>query len=184
MNGILVVITLIGFVLVAQPTFIFGELLSPHAAHLESFRWLGIMYALTCSVTSALSIVVVRKLGLNVHFSVSMLYYAAINISFIIVFRLITGQTFSFCSNHFLVTISAGLAFFIAQIFATMAFQRQKAGSVALIRSSEVLFLFLLQYLVMGEIPTVISGIGAGLILFVCVMLSIKSIWKAMKQKS
>ena len=177
-------ITVIGFILVAQPTFLFGGILSPHAPHLEGFRWLGIAFALTCSICSAFSFVVVRKLGLNVHFSLSMLHYSFINSFVVICFRLLTGKTFAFCFNHLPVTILAGLLFFVSQILSTMALQRQKAGSVALIRSSEVVFLFLLQYLVMGVVPTILGAIGAGLILFVCVMLALKSICKAMKTKS
>ena len=176
------VVTLIGFTLVAQPSFIFGE--SAHDEHLEGLRWLGIIYALTCSISAALVGVIVRKLGLKVHYSLSLLYYAWENAFIVVSFKLLTGQTLSFCSNHLGITISAGLTMFIAQALTTLALQREKAGPVSLIRSSEVVFMYLFQYIVMGEIPTLLGGIGAGLILCVCVMLSIKSIWKAVKVKS
>jgi len=179
-NSILTVVTLIGFVLVAQPTFIFGGLLSPHAPHLQGFRWLGIIYALISSISAGIATIIVRKLGFNVHFSLTLLYYSVENVLFIVSFRLIAGQTFTFCSNYLLF---AGLSLVAGQALTTMALQRQKAGPVSLIRSSEIVFLFLLQYLVMGEVPTVIGGIGATLILFVCVMLSIKSFWKTLKEK-
>ena len=65
-----------------------------------------------------------------------------------------------------------------------MALQRQEVGSVALIRSSKVVFLFLVQYLVIGVVPTILGAFGAGLILFVSVMLALKSICTVMKMKS
>ena len=183
MNAILTFLTLVGFVFVAQPSFIFGGLLSPHATHVEGFRWLGIMYALTCSISAALSTIIVRKLGFNIHFSLTLLYYSVENVVFIACFRFFSGQTFSFCSNYLSITFLAGLSLFTAQTLTTMALQRQKAGPISLIRSSEIVFVFLLQYLVLGEAPTVLGGIGATMILFVCLMLSMKSIWKAMKKK-
>jgi len=179
LNVVLTFVTFAGFLLVAQPAFIFGEE-EDDSRHLHySYRIVGSLLALSGSITASASVVVVRKLGRGIHFSLSMLYAGWEGAIVVIIFMLIADIDPIPCSQSLPLILACSIAFFIGQIFRTVALQREKAGTISLIQTSQVIYSFILQYIFIGEVPTLLGGIGAGLIFLSCVALAIKGIVKA-----
>ena len=179
---VLAIVTLVGFVLVTQPSFLFGYQDDENYLHF-SYRIIGSLLALTASITVALAIVIVRKLGAGVHFSLSMLYAAWEGVVFIFIFMAMAGISPIPCFYSLPHILGCTVLFFLGQMFSIMALQREKAGTISLIQTSQVVFSFILQYIFLGEVPTLIGGIGAGLILISCIILALKNILKAVRNK-
>jgi len=72
LNVIFTLISLSGFILVAQPPFLFGE--SDDVNHSSSSRIIGALIGLSAAILSATVCVILRKLGSSVHFTLPMLY--------------------------------------------------------------------------------------------------------------
>ena len=180
LNVVLAIVTLIGFVLVAQPSFLFGSKDDDNHFHF-SYRIVGSLLALTASITASFAIVIVRKLGSGVHFSLSMLYAAWEGVIFVLIFMAIAGISPIPCFHSLPHVLGVAVLYFLGQVFRTVALQREKAGTISLIQTSQVIFSFALQYIFLGEVPTLIGGIGAGLILISCIILALKSIFKAVR---
>ena len=179
LNVVLATTTLVGFVLVTQPSFLFRSQ-NENQFHF-SYRIVGSLLALTAAITMSLVIVIFRKLGAGVHFSLSMLYAAWEGIVFIVIFMAIAGISPIPCFHSLPYMLGCAVLFFLGQIFSIMALQREKAGTISLIQTSQVVFSFILQYIFFGEVPTLIGGIGAGLILISCIILALKNISKALR---
>ena len=65
----------------------------------------------------------------------------------------------------------------------TLAYQHEIAGRIALVQTLEVPLAFLLEYFILSTAPSFYSFIGAALILLCFVLLSIKSVIHALKNK-
>ena len=172
-------ITMGGFLLVAQPSFVFGNLLDEE--HSSPYRIVGALFAFGSAMCAGLAAVVIRKLGPGVHFMSSMLYAAWEGVVFITLYLAITGQSLIPCLHSLAPMLGCGVMYLLSQALQTLALQREKAGPITLIQSSQVVFSFLLQYIFLGEIPNVLCAVGAGLILFSCVALAIKNMMKNLK---
>ena len=97
------------------------------------------------------------------------------------IYMAIAGIDLIPCFQSLPLMFASGISVFIGQIFRTMALQREKAGTISLIQTSQVIYSFILQYIFLGEVPTLLGGIGAGLIFLSCVTLAIKNILKSIK---
>ena len=184
LNVILTIVTMVGFVLVAQPSFIFGGIQDHESQHYSWERVLGSMFALAASLGAALSTIVVRKLGPGVHFTLSLFYASWEGVLYVVIYILIAGQTWLPCWSSMPYILGCTFAFLISQTFRTLALQREKAGPVTLIQTSQVVFSYLLQFIFLHEVPSLLGGIGGGLILCSCVALAMKSLIKLSKQKN
>lgn len=171
-----------GFVLVAQPSFIFGEL--PGEVSSSSFRFIGVLLITIGSILQAFVIVILRKMGIQIHFSQSLLYYSLISVILNVLYKAGTTQVYLMCFESLPIAVTSGMLFFLAQILTTLALQHEKAGPVTLIKSSEVVFSYLFQFIFLNEIPNLLSCCGAGLIVFVCVALALKAIFRVMTPRS
>lgn len=155
------VMSLIGAVLVAKPSFIFGE----SDSHLTSK---GVMFALLSACSASCAFISVRMLGTsakmpwaNVSFSQSLgqlfFYFPAI---------LIAGQAPQFPSTltevGMIVTIS--LIGSVSQIIMTIGMQREKSAAATGMRMSDVVFGYIWQSLFTSDTVSLLSVIGALLV--------------------
>ena len=62
---------LVGIFFFAQPTFIFGD-------NDSEFSTLGLVFALASSILAASCFNIIRKIGKNVHYTVTVLYYSVL----------------------------------------------------------------------------------------------------------
>ena len=166
--------------MVAQPTFLFGEM--PHDHDLpSSTRLIGIIFALTASFIAAVVIIIVRKLGPVIHFSLSVIYPSLCAVILAIVYMTVKGGSILPCFNNIPVSLACSACYFLAQMFRIIALQKEKAATVTLIQTTELIFSYLLQFIFLHKLPTLSGGIGACLIFLSSVVLAIKSILKTLK---
>lgn len=172
-----------GFVLVAQPSFLFGEIENGNETHRDdSLRVIGVLFALLASLSITTACIVIRKMGSNVHVLLSMTYTAWEGPVFVIFYLLVSGESLLPCWNNFPYIVAVSLCYLLSQGSQTLALQREKAGPITLIQSSQVVFSFLLQFIVLGEVPNLLCAVGAGLILTSCVVLGLKSFLKVFQK--
>ena len=170
-----------GFILVAQPSFIFGEL--GDVTHDDGSRMIGAALALLAAIMASLATVTLRRIGSAVHFTQSMLHcgWEAVLISSV---ALSASQTsFLPCFESFPTILGCTTCFMLAEICRILALQYEKAGPVTLILTSQVVFSFLLQFIFLNEIPNLIGVAGAFLILTSCISFGIKNILMTVKSK-
>lgn len=127
----------------------------------------------------AMSSIMVRKLGSKVHSNVVIFYHSVYGLAIFTVLILI-GILYSFIMGDYLISesffikiddsfllsvcISIGVLMFVCQSFATKGTQICDSSIVATVRNVCIVFSFVYQVLVFGEMPTLYAGIGTVLI--------------------
>ena len=173
-----------GFLLIAQPSAIFGNLPDAMVVHDDESRTFGVLLALLAAISAASIAVIVRKLGTAVHFSQFICFVSWEGVLIVVVFMGITGKSPLPCFSSFPSLFGCAIGYFVGQVFRTLALQKGKAGPITLIFASQVVFSFLLQYIFLGEVPNILCAIGAFMIMFSCVALAVKGIFKAIRKKN
>ena len=149
---------LVGILFFAQPSFIFG------ANDNTEFSTLGLVFSLASAVLAASCFNIIRKIGKDVHFTVTVMYYSIMGA---VITGLIVYTTTGFhlpCRSELGYLIYIGPNGIIGQSCLTMALQREKAGRVAIARTSQIFFAFLIQVYVIGEATNLWSIVGAILV--------------------
>uniref|UniRef100_A0A8C8RXT2 Solute carrier family 35 member G1 n=1 Tax=Pelusios castaneus TaxID=367368 RepID=A0A8C8RXT2_9SAUR len=146
--------TITGVVLIARPPFLFGSNIAgiegSYTNHLK-----GTIAAVTSAVSSASTFVILRKMGKSVHYFLSIWYYAVIGlIECIVALFIIDEWTLPYCGIDRFLLILIGLLGLGGQIFLTKALQIEKAGPVAIMKTMDVVFAFILQILFLNHLPT------------------------------
>ncbi|XP_029466578.1 solute carrier family 35 member G1-like [Rhinatrema bivittatum] len=153
--------TITGVVLIARPPFLFGSDLpgieGDYSNHLR-----GTIVALTSAVFSALTLVLLRKMGKSAHYMLSIWYYTTIGLTACVIVLSVLGEwRLPNCGLDrwlIIVMVVFGLG---GQIFLTKALQIEKAGPVAIMRTMDVVFAFIFQFLFLSHSPTWWSVGGA-----------------------
>jgi len=151
-------LTIVGILFFAQPSFIFG------ANDNTEFSTLGLVFSLASAVLAASCFNIIRKIGKDVHFTVTVMYYSIMGA---VITGLIVYATTGFhlpCRSELGYLIYIGPNGIIGQSCLTMALQREKAGRVAIARTSQIFFAFLIQVYVIGEATNLWSIVGAILV--------------------
>ncbi|KAL7869852.1 hypothetical protein AOLI_G00138400 [Acnodon oligacanthus] len=151
---IFTVFTLTGVILIARPPFIFGGELSgiegEYTNHIK-----GTVAAFSGAIGAACTMVTLRKLGKNVHYYLSIWYYATLGfIECVVALFIMDEWTMPSCGWDRWTLIAIGLLGIAGQIFLTKALQIEKAGPVALMRTMDVVLAFVLQFLFLNRKPT------------------------------
>ncbi|XP_019358151.1 PREDICTED: solute carrier family 35 member G1 [Gavialis gangeticus] len=146
--------TITGVVLIARPPFLFGSIVTgiegSYTNHLK-----GTIAAVTSAVSAASTFVILRKMGKSVHYFLSIWYYAVIGlIECIIALSIIDEWSLPHCGTDRLLLILIGILGLGGQIFLTKALQIEKAGPVAIMKTMDVVFAFILQILFLNHIPS------------------------------
>ena len=149
-----VVLSLVGVVLIAEPSFIFGG-----ASRLEP---LSVAIALGGAVFSAISYVIVRKLRRSEHALVVVFYFPLIATPASIPTALPDAIVPTW--TELLILLAIGIVTHIAQVAMTKGLHLEKAGRATAVSYLQVVFAFLLGMLFFEEYPTVLSVVGAVLI--------------------
>lgn len=158
---IFTIFTLIGVVLIARPPFLFGgelsDIESNYSNHIK-----GTVAAFSSAIAAACTMVILRKMGKNVHYYLTVWYYAVMGfIECIVVLFIIDEWTIPSCGWDRWNLISIGVLGVGGQIFLTKALQVEKASRVALLRTTNVVLAFVLQFLFLNRKPTWWSVGGA-----------------------
>ncbi|KAM6130261.1 solute carrier family 35 member G1 [Phoenicopterus ruber ruber] len=143
-----------GVVLIARPPFLFGSNVTgiegSYTDHLK-----GTIAAITSTVSGASTFVILRKVGKSVHYFLSIWYYAVIGlIGCVIALFVMNEWRLPYCGKDRVLLILIGLLGLGGQIFLTKALQIEKAGPVAIMKTMDVVFAFILQILFLNHLPT------------------------------
>ncbi|XP_015262105.1 PREDICTED: solute carrier family 35 member G1-like [Gekko japonicus] len=146
--------TITGVVLIARPPFLFGskviEIEGSYTDHLK-----GTIAALSSAICTASTFVILRKVGISVHYFLSIWYYAVIGlIVCVIALSVMDVWTLPHCGKDRFLLILIGLFGLGGQIFLTKALQIEKAGPVAIMKTMDVVFAFIFQILFLSHLPT------------------------------
>ncbi|XP_041939431.1 solute carrier family 35 member G1 [Alosa sapidissima] len=146
--------TLTGVVLIARPPFLFGErvagLEGDYHNHIK-----GTIAAFAGAVGAACTMVILRKMGKSVHYYLSVWYYAVIGLAECVIALFVLGEwSLPACGvDRWLMMLIAVLGM-AGQTFLTKALQVEKAGPVALMRTTDVVLAFIFQFLFLNRKPT------------------------------
>ncbi|XP_043912598.1 solute carrier family 35 member G1 [Protopterus annectens] len=151
---IFMVFTLTGVVLIARPPFLFGSHISgvegDYTNHLK-----GTFAAIFSAVSAALAMIIIRKLGKSIHYYLSVWYYAIIGLlESILVLVIINDWQLPSCGTDRLLLMSMSLLGIGGQCFLTKALQLEKAGPVSLMRTLDVVFAFVFQFIFLNRSPS------------------------------
>ncbi|MCI4384051.1 hypothetical protein PGIGA_G00034070 [Pangasianodon gigas] len=158
---IFTIFTLTGVILIARPPFLFGGEISGIEGNYDN-HIKGAIAAFSSAVAVACTIVILRKMGKNVHYYLSVWYYAVLGFfESITVMFIIDEWAIPSCGWDRWSLVAIGILGIGGQIFLTKALQVEKAGPVALMRTTDVVLAFILQFLFLNLKPTWWSVTGA-----------------------
>ena len=171
-------LSLIGIVLIARPTFLFGSDSSG-----SNHVWFPTLLSVLAAVANALTIILVRKVAQQVKTRVVVFYFSFIGSIIGLCAAIISGgMKYPDCGTYdtYYIIVNAFLGY-IAQLFATKALQLEKASVVALVRTVGIAIAFFLQLIFLGIAPTGLSIGGAILVLLCNVVIFIKKYYDQKK---
>eukprot|EP00568_Trieres_chinensis_P013704 CAMPEP_0183293088 /NCGR_PEP_ID=MMETSP0160_2-20130417/1910_1 /TAXON_ID=2839 ORGANISM="Odontella Sinensis, Strain Grunow 1884" /NCGR_SAMPLE_ID=MMETSP0160_2 /ASSEMBLY_ACC=CAM_ASM_000250 /LENGTH=379 /DNA_ID=CAMNT_0025454147 /DNA_START=70 /DNA_END=1209 /DNA_ORIENTATION=+ len=172
--------TITGAILISRPTFIFG--VSEKSGKYDDGRSsLGYITAFLGACLASGVIILVRKAGkIGAHTFQLVLSWAIFGIFFSLIFSRplagTDGGTWGLPSSHAAWGYVFGLCCFgsMAHLLMNYAGRITRAGLISLMKSSEMLWSYLLQVLVFGEAPRPMTLVGAGLILISLVLIGVQ----------
>lgn len=143
-----------GVVLIARPPFLFGSnvkgIEGSYTDHIK-----GTIAAIASTASGASTLVLIRKVGKSVHYFLSIWYYAVIGlIGCVITLFVMDEWSLPSCGTDRVLLILIGLLGLGGQIFLTKALQIEKAGPVAIMKTMDVVFAFILQIIFLNHLPT------------------------------
>lgn len=138
-----------------------------YAAHPTGhLAMVGIVFALTSALSASTVFILVRAMGLRVHFVLGCLFYG-FGCALIATVLGTPADVAAIVHNRTgtLFALLSALAGFGSQSMLTRGLQRIPPGTAAVVRSSNVPFSFLLGFLFLSEKPPVVSLLGVALVL-------------------
>ncbi|XP_041480904.1 solute carrier family 35 member G1-like [Lytechinus variegatus] len=177
----LAVFALVGVVLIARPSFLFGKFVEASG---ERNTVLGVVAALLAALFASLVFVLIRKLGgISLHPLTQIFYFGLFGFIMTTVLTAVLGLLIvPRCGMDRLVLIFIAVIGFLAQISMTYAFKLEKAAYVAVVKSNNVILAFLLEFAIFGTVPFWLSLIGAALVMASSLGVTAKK-WKASHSK-
>ncbi|XP_071499960.1 solute carrier family 35 member G1-like [Diadema antillarum] len=170
-------VTLFGVFLVIQPTFVFGGTET-------SSTILGPIFALIVAILVGTIFISLRKIGqYRVHPVTLLIVYSLIALLFSSSAATIFDEwVIPRCGRDRILLVLTAVFTFLSQITVTLATRYEKATMVSLIRTSDVLFTFTLEYFFIGTFPNYITMIGAALILGSLIGITLRKWWREKKK--
>ncbi|EGZ21537.1 hypothetical protein PHYSODRAFT_299227 [Phytophthora sojae] len=163
-----------GLVCVVRPGFLFGY---DHPTASTDASWVGVCSALLGALSRAFVFLTVRQLrGLNAVVIVH--YFAVASVIMSGLWLALVEQSFYIPSTFVLwrAVIATGVFAFGGQVCLTIGFQLEKAGIAAVLRYTQVVFVFILDSAILGEHINHWSVVGALIILICAVVIAVRKI--------
>lgn len=163
-DSVAVILCLAGTVLITRPSFIFP----PEKPNPEyDMAWLAYVLALAASLSLSLSYICVRKVKSTGQSFIFTLYYGVVGILLSVGIGLVyKGFKFSDCGTiDNIYALLCGLFSFLGQVLVVAALKVERAAIVALGRATDIAFVYVLQVAVLHIPVSVLSIVGAILVL-------------------
>ena len=142
LEGVMILLTILGVTLISRPTFIFGGSDKYDAATLLG----GVLFGLASGFLNGSTMVVLRVLGKQkLDPSLNILYYSLVGTVTSSIMVVATGS-FSFpCLHELPYIVLLGITGIVGQIFLTLGLQYERAAVFPAIRSLQIVFVYILQ---------------------------------------
>ncbi|XP_063966284.1 solute carrier family 35 member G1-like [Lytechinus pictus] len=174
-------LTLAGVFLIAQPPFLFGNPEWDGIAF--DARVLGSVLSLLSAFLSPTILILMRKPGFYKVPSLVVLIFYSICGLFLSAFLTTVLQQWTLpgCGGDRIILLANGVSNFSSQILIYLALKTERAQTVALVHSCDILFSFTLEYLFFGVMPNYITAIGTFVIITSFVGITLKKLWESRK---
>jgi len=139
---------------------------------------IGVAFAIVSMICSAFRIVITRKVR-EVHFILMLIVFGSCGVILALALAFTFGTDglgYPTRMEDSLLVTGVGVTSSLAQIAFILAVKFEQAGPVALVKCSDVVFAFLLQFIFYGVIPQCSSGVGA-IIVFVGILIMVSRKW-------
>ncbi|XP_076343644.1 solute carrier family 35 member G1-like [Tachypleus tridentatus] len=157
MDLLAIALSMTGIILVCRPPFIFDNENNVNTSN----QVIGSLMALGSSVFNALSQVITRKI-MYIHYSVVIFQYSLLQIILLGIYMFTRAENIlSECGTTSCYVLAIGITSFLCQYFIINALFVEDAGCVSLIRSFQIVLAFIYQVVLLGEVVTLLSGLGA-----------------------
>lgn len=183
---ILVFTAIAGVFLISQPPFLFGseEVQTNNTKRTYQVQSVGAIFAFCACVCISFTAVLMRKMGtIGVNSFKIVLYYASI--ASIVTSLLTTGigvWTIPSCGSVRFALVAMGSFNCVAQCLVTYSLSVERTVFVSILRANEVIFAFILEYLLFHDYPGYLSLIGVFLVMSASVFASLRKMWMSKKQ--
>ncbi|CAL8091693.1 unnamed protein product [Orchesella dallaii] len=151
------IVVLVGVGVIARPPILTGE------KSFDTNQLIGTAMAISCMLLGVFTVIILRYIC-HVHYAFINFVYGVVGTVGSLLLCFFVGQgKFQFPENGhdwFLAGSIAGLTFMGINLF-TLALKYEQAGTFALIRTSEIVFTFLWQFIFLNIKPDQLSIIGA-----------------------
>ena len=164
-DAALAVLMLLGVILIARPSFIFGAL---KTARQGSHSTPGVAAVLAAAVVASVVTVSLRKLGKSAIHPFYQLWYFSVASS-VLIGALTSGLEMwemPRCGEERVILFLAAVLGVIANILTLYALKIEKAAYVVMFSTNAVILTFTLEFIFFGTIPHWLSVVGAGVIVF------------------
>lgn len=177
-HGIAAFLSILGGLIVTSPGASNSEHLNHnHIDHISStHRLIGSVCAMSASVLSALVYIILRKIGLTIHFMTSVFSLGiCVTIVSIGIAATTNSMTWTQSDTPGVITMfCAALFACCGQVGINKGIQLCPAGPGALIRNIDVPLVYLLGIVWLHEIPTLFRAFGATLVVFSALLVALR----------
>ncbi|CAL8111788.1 unnamed protein product [Orchesella dallaii] len=152
------ILSLLGVAAISKPPVLTGS------ASFNGDILIGSGLAFGCTLVTAVSYIVLRHIR-KVHYSVTTLTYGGWgSLETLIVVLLIPGLKIPSGSTEWIIVIALAVLTLVGQLAIILAMKSEQAGPVALVRTADTLFGFMLEIAIFRKFPDIWSIIGATVI--------------------
>jgi drug/metabolite transporter (DMT)-like permease len=193
-----IILTLIGVVCVAQPTFLFENLSNKNITLInvnyqseKSARILGFCLALGCALSISGSIVLIKKLlVLKIPQSVLMFQFSFLSLSILILNHIRNRFILHLYSNKtmftwpYVIAASVSLIQLFSSTITQKAIKLEHPSIISVVQSSDILFAIILQNLFSNEKSNWLVLLGSALVTTSIFLVGIYKLWNDRKKLS
>ncbi|KAJ8019952.1 Solute carrier family 35 member G1 [Holothuria leucospilota] len=179
-EAFMILFTLMGTILIARPPFIFGESDIDHnTAQQHDGGILPPLVALGGSISAALVIVILRAMqNFNFHSMKTVFYFSLYTVLITSVpITLLEEWTIPDCITPRLIAVLLGVSSFAGFALLNLGVSVEDAVYISLVTMNEVGIVFLLDILIFGSQPLLLSVLGMLLIVSSSIVTSVKKIF-------
>lgn len=178
LEALLVGTVLCGVFLISQPPFLLSGS-EENGVGDSSSQFIGAMLAFVTATCLSVTTILISKMGqLQVNSSKIVLYYAAIAaFGTAVLTTIVGGWSIPPCGWIRFSLVLMGIFNCSSQILITHSLSLESSVFVAILRTNEVLFAYLLEFLIFDVYPNIWAIIGVALVLSASTAASLKKMW-------
>ncbi|XP_077969146.1 solute carrier family 35 member G1-like [Styela clava] len=169
-------VALTGVIFIVRPPFLFS------VSYEDETNLSGVIFALLSALCMAVATIAIRKLGRETHPALHIIYYSFSGAVTCLVILTAGGEFKYPCWNDLPMLFSFGIIANLGQFLITIALQRERAGIVVVLRSIQIVFVYIMQVTLLGDVPSYLSLIGASLIFSTSIAIGVRKVMDGRKR--